>query len=155
MPYYKVEHNNISSDITLDPMFENIMLSSMIDKLINEKFDSTWLVGDGGGSIYSTAAVVDGVAYFGCCDRNFYALDAETGAELWRFRTGGVILSSPAVDEGVVYFGSYDGNLYAVASATGKLLWRFGTSDMIASDPLVYDNKIYYNVLIDGRNVTK
>jgi PQQ-like domain len=41
-----------------------------------------------------------------------YALDANTGAELWSYTTGGAVYSSPAVANGMVYIGSDDGKLY-------------------------------------------
>jgi outer membrane protein assembly factor BamB len=40
---------------------------------------------------------VDGVLYFGSGDGTFYALDAKSGDQRWRFRTGGGISSSPAI----------------------------------------------------------
>jgi outer membrane protein assembly factor BamB len=46
-------------------------------------------------------------------DRNIYALNAETGCEVWRYMTGGM-MSSPSIADSMVYFGSGDGNIYAV-----------------------------------------
>ena len=62
-----------------------------------------------------------GIAYF-------YALDAATGAEVWRFKTGEDpeihnqvgIQSSATVANGVVYFGCRDSKFYALDAATGK-----------------------------------
>ena len=42
-----------------------------------------------------------------------YALNASTGALLWKYTTGVCVASSPAVADGVVYVGSRDHNLYA------------------------------------------
>src|SRR5580692_3426354 len=58
--------------------------------------------------VYSSPAVANGVVYFGSWDRNLYALNASTGALLWRYNTGEVS-SSPAVANGVVYVGGIDG----------------------------------------------
>ncbi len=55
----------------------------------------------------------------------FYALDAKSGDERWRFSTGGGISSSPAVTAGSVFFSSRDGFLYAIDTRTGKQRWRF------------------------------
>ena len=61
------------------------------------------------------------------------ALNASTGALLWRYATGGDVQSSPAVANGVVYVGSSDGNVYALNAGTapgcGTLIqaWRWWT----------------------------
>jgi len=52
--------------------------------------------------------------YVGSPDGNVYALDAATGAEVWRFSTDGGITSSPVVVEGVVYVGDFNGSSGAV-----------------------------------------
>ncbi len=65
------------------------------------------------GGIYSSAAVANGVVYFGSDDMNVYALDAGTGALLWNYTTGGQVASSPAVVNGIVYIGSDDMYMYA------------------------------------------
>ena len=61
----------------------------------------------------SSPAVANGVVYVGSEDNNVYALNASTGALLWKYATGSVVTSSPAVANGVVYVGSDDNNLYA------------------------------------------
>ena len=49
--------------------------------------------------------MANGVVYVGSHDSHVYALNASTGAGLWRFATG-VVCNSPAVADGVVYVGS-------------------------------------------------
>ncbi len=51
---------------------------------------------------------------------NLYALNASTGALLWKYTTGSLVQSSPAVVNGMVYIGSIDGNLYAFGLPTSK-----------------------------------
>jgi outer membrane protein assembly factor BamB len=63
-----------------------------------------------GGSVVSTATVLDGVAYVGSNDGNLYALDLATGRVDCKYATGGQIQASPAVGDPdgsgtVVYFG--------------------------------------------------
>ena len=67
------------------------------------------------------------MVYFGSTDHDLYAVDLETGARKWEFKTGSRVVSSPAVDQGAVYFGSYDGAFYAVDAATGQQKWKFKT----------------------------
>lgn len=93
------------------------------------------------GAIRSSAAVVDGVAYFGSKDWNVYAIDVATGAERWRAATEGWVISSPAVFDGIVYVGSFDGYFYAFDSANGERLWRLHTRN--ARSATVIDGELY------------
>jgi alcohol dehydrogenase (cytochrome c) len=66
-----------------------------------------------GGLLSTTGGIV-----FGGDHEVFFALDAETGAELWRFNTGGLISAAP-----VTY--KVDGQQY-VAIAAGRSILAFG-----------------------------
>jgi outer membrane protein assembly factor BamB len=80
------------------------------------------------GQVMSSAAIANGIVYFGSTDHNLYALDQQTGALKWKFKTDSRIPSSPAVADGAVFFASYDGYFYALDAATGKLTWKFQTA---------------------------
>jgi len=54
-----------------------------------------------------------------------YAMDMESGRELWRFIAGGRVDSPPTVYKGLVLFGSADGRVYCVRVSDGQLVWRF------------------------------
>ncbi len=79
------------------------------------------------GKIFSTPAVVNGMAYTGSEDSNIYAVNATTGAMQWKFKTNGAVSSTPAVYNNMVYAGSYDGNFYALNTETGEPAWKFKT----------------------------
>ena len=68
---------------------------------------------ESGGGVYCSAAVANGVVYFGSDDKNIYALDARTGALLWNYTTGAKVVSSPAVANGMLFIGSEDTYMYA------------------------------------------
>ena len=80
-----------------------------------------------GGSVISSPAVVDGVAYVGSTDGYLYAIDTASGTLKWKFETKSWEVSSPAIVQGTVYFLSYDSNFYALDAATGHLKWKFAT----------------------------
>jgi outer membrane protein assembly factor BamB len=101
-----------------------------------------------GGSIGATPATDGSRVYFGACDRNFYAVDLETGREIWRFPTQGPIVSGACLDRDRIYTGSYDGNLYCL-SREGRLVWKFPAGDRIASIPALSRDRIYFGCL-DG-----
>ncbi|MFI5397655.1 MAG: PQQ-binding-like beta-propeller repeat protein [Candidatus Binatia bacterium] len=93
------------------------------------------------GFIAASAAIgSDGTVYLGSFDSYFYALDADTGAVRWTFKTNDHIYTSAALGAGMdgktnaIYFGSTDGSLYAL-DPDGKLLWKYDTGDPIRSSP--------------------
>jgi outer membrane protein assembly factor BamB len=106
------------------------------------------------------------VVYFCSFDGNFYAVDAATGKQKWKFATPGerrfaathlhgsspaaevmpdpfdFYLSSPVVADSTVYFGSGDTNIYALDAATGALKWKFKTGDVVHGSPAVADDVV-------------
>jgi len=103
--------------------------------------------------VHASPAVVNGVVYVGSWDSYFYALDAATGKEKWRFKTGEDhqiynqvgIQSSASVMDGTVYFGCRDSNLYAVDAATGQKKWAFNNKgSWVIGSPAVKDGKVYF-----------
>ena len=85
---------------------------------------------------------------------DFYAINAQTGTQVWTYKTGSApIYSSPAIADGVVFVGSYtDGNVYAFDASSGNLLWSYKTDSTVFSSPTVsggvmfvgsYDRNVY------------
>ena len=52
--------------------------------------------------------------FVGDADGVLHALDAWTGALLWRFQAGDQITATPVIADGALYLGSWDGRLYAI-----------------------------------------
>ena len=98
-----------------------------------------------GQRIGSSPAVANGIVYFGSPDENLYALNASTGALLWKYAPGGsVAVSSPAVANGVVYVASEDGFFYALNASTGALLWKYPMGIYVSdSSPAVANGVVY------------
>ncbi len=108
------------------------------------KFDRMWSIGPG-GSIAQIPLIVEGVVYFASCNHNVYAVDAESGGLVWKYRTEGIILSgSPVYMNGKVYVGSYDYNLHCIDAKTGKLVWKFKTEGEVNVLPCIYNGKVYF-----------
>ncbi len=61
------------------------------------------------------------------------ALDAATGAVIWRQDFDAAIGGAPTVDEGVVYVAVRDGSAWAVRANDGKVLWQLGSAPARAS----------------------
>jgi outer membrane protein assembly factor BamB len=88
-------------------------------------------------------AVSNGVVYIGTGDGKVYALNASTGALLWKHTGGGGGFSSPTVSSGVVYFNS--AGVYARKASTGTLLWQYATGGPgnESSSPAVANGVVY------------
>ena len=76
-----------------------------------------------------------------------YALDAATGNELWKYKTGGKIFSTPAVygngDGASVIIGSCDTYIYSLNIKTGKVNWKYKCNKSVLGSPTVYGGKVY------------
>ena len=62
---------------------------------------------------FSAPAIAGDTVYVGSYDKNLYAIDYQTGRQLWQFRAESGV-SSPAIDDGIVYVGTEDGTFYAL-----------------------------------------
>ena len=103
--------------------------------------------------MHASPAIADGTVFIGSWDSYFYAIDASTGREKWKFKTGEDpdlhnqvgIQSSAAVVDGTVYFGCRDSHLYALDANTGQKKWAFGTEgSWVVSSPAVRDGTVYF-----------
>lgn len=115
-----------------------------------------------GDTVESSPTIVDKTVYFGSDDGNVYALDAETGAEQWRFETAEPpedqryddpgVEAEPKVIDGTVYVGAYDNYLYALDADSGDELWRYEAGDrdddgggFVWGSVAVHDGIVYGN----------
>lgn len=89
-------------------------------------------------NLTSAAAVADDSVYVGTLDGDLVALDAKTGAERWRQRTGGAIVSTPLIAAGKALYGSFDGKLRALDARTGEPAWTFDAGAPVTSSPAAF-----------------
>ena len=78
----------------------------------------------------------------GSDDNHLYALDADSGAEKWKFMAGDKIWSTPVIADDTVYFGSHDRSVYALDLSTGDVKWQFLTGGAIVARPLVWRDMV-------------
>jgi polyvinyl alcohol dehydrogenase (cytochrome) len=93
----------------------------------------------GGGIFNNTPVIAGGCAYLASSSGWLYALNADTGALVWKTlldsdppQLGGNLTGSPLVRDGRVYVNvNHDTGPYAAAldATTGTLLWRSGAVD--------------------------
>src|SRR6266705_1775781 len=111
-----------------------------------------------GGPIAASPTVVGGLVYAGSWDGYEYALNATTGALVWKTFLGQTtapcypqlagVSSTADVENGVVYVGGGDSNWYALDSASGAILWSVFVGDNTKgwynwASPLIYNGYAY------------
>jgi outer membrane protein assembly factor BamB len=87
-----------------------------------------------GDATLGTPVAFDGAVYFGDGNGIIYALDADTGSELWRYAMMGVIYMGPSIIEGMVVTGS-DSGLVVALDFDGDLIWSHQLSGSMLAAP--------------------
>ncbi|MBL7741665.1 MAG: PQQ-binding-like beta-propeller repeat protein [Chitinophagaceae bacterium] len=106
---------------------------------------------------YSSPVLHDDKVLIGSEDGCLYALNPQTGKQLWKFKSKGIIRSTAAVYKEAVLFGDTEASLYAVDLKTGKELWQYRINGdtmnnedygfdrrAITSSPVIVENKAIF-----------
>lgn len=111
-----------------------------------------------GGPIAASPTVVGNTVYVGSWDGYEYALNATTGALIWKTFLGQTtapcypqlagVSSAADVEGGVLYIGGGDSYWYALDPATGNVLWKIFVGDNTKgwynwASPLIYNGYAY------------
>ena len=133
------------------PMFRGNSLATGVAKSgLPTNLELLWRYEVPKGAFEGTPAIVEGVVYLGDLDGSLFALDLQTGQELWKYTTDSGFPASPAVRDRKVYLGDYDGRLHCVEAQGGKQLWVFESNAEINSCPNFYRE----NVLFGSQDAT-
>ncbi|MBI1792070.1 MAG: PQQ-dependent dehydrogenase, methanol/ethanol family [Acidobacteria bacterium] len=113
------------------------------------------------GGLQSTPIVIDGVLYLSTSWNRVFAIDAETGRELWHYfyqnPPGMGVIYSPwnrgvAVGEGRVFMGTLDNHVVALDQKTGREMWKVNVEPLekcgcnITGAPLLVKDKVVVGV---------
>lgn len=94
---------------------------------------------------FTSSPIVAGkTLYIGGRDGFVYALDAESGWVLWKFRMGRGTLATPVFHQGFLYIGAADGVLYRLNAQRGREVWRFQTKHQIAGSVCIVGDRLYF-----------
>lgn len=119
-------------------------------------------------SVFSSAAIADGVVYVGSMDEHLYAVQLSDGKEIWKFKAADSIEAPVFVHNKVVYVSDMSGVLYALSAEKGDLKWKYETSGKITGSANViadtdgnalqivvgsHDKKLYGVNATTGKNV--
>jgi outer membrane protein assembly factor BamB len=73
-----------------------------------------------------------------------WALDAESGEELWRFEGASeMYVEGGALGDSMFVIGNSDGNVYALDAESGTLQWTFETNHHVWATPLIVSDTVY------------
>jgi outer membrane protein assembly factor BamB len=73
-----------------------------------------------------------------------WALDAESGEELWRFEgSSDLYVEGGALGDDMFVIGNSDGNVYALDEENGSLQWTFETGHHVWATPLIVSDIVY------------
>ena len=92
------------------------------------------------------APATDGMnVYFGTLGRKIYAVNAQTGAEVWVQTLKGAVLGSPVIGaENELYAAGFDGSLVALNKTTGAILWQQLFEGRLWATPVLDGNTLYF-----------
>ena len=124
---------------------------------VPDKLSESWRAAVGGR--LSSLVAAEGMVFVASIDRHrVFALDGDSGKELWSYSAGARVDSPPTIYKGLVLFGSADGYIYAVRASDGVLAWRFLAAPLdqrltafeqiesvwpVSGSVLVYDDTLY------------
>ena len=75
---------------------------------------------------------------------SIYALDRQTGKEIWSYHTPGEIMPTPVEVDGFLYVGTGDGHAYKLNAETGKLVWASDIESFVSmSSPVAGNGYIF------------
>ncbi len=83
----------------------------------------------------SSPTVADGVVYVASKENHLYAIDAETGKQIWFYKTDGLLFASPSVTDKDVVIGGDDGDLFALDRENGHCRMEDHTRFRYLLDP--------------------
>ncbi|KAA3644968.1 MAG: hypothetical protein DWQ07_16335 [Chloroflexi bacterium] len=89
--------------------------------------------------------LVDGERIFvASMDKNLYALDADTGDNIWTFEMGHASLGTPVLSEnGVLYIGTLGSHVLAIDADRGTRIWEAPTDDWVWGSVTYADGVVY------------
>jgi len=100
-------------------------------------------VGEVGGPIAGSTALVGGKVYVGHHAREFVCIDIEKGKVEWKFRDKpNGYYGCAAVVGGRVIFGGRGKWVYCVERESGELIWKFATKGSVDSSPVVCGDRV-------------
>jgi len=106
---------------------------------VRPPFERKWyrLFADEGLMAGVQPIIADRKVFVGTMRGTLYAIDSETGRDVWAFKTAGAILHACAAAQGKVFFANAEGRVYAVNVIDGTAAWAAQIGPAVWNAPLV------------------
>ena len=108
-----------------------------------------WFFRESNGEFVTTPVVAWGRVYAASLSGSLFALDQDTGEEVWEFEAQDSFEASPSVVGDVLFAGDSGGRLYAIDAITGSRRWVVDLGSGITSTP-VFAEQLLYVTTRDG-----
>ncbi len=92
--------------------------------------------------VRSEPVVYDNKVFIGTTAEKLYALDVETGDEIWSVRVP-IGRTIPAIADNILVFDSREYYIYAIDTDNGDILWKYNMSTNLNSKPIIQNGKLY------------
>jgi len=116
-----------------------------LDALDVRNGTSLWRSFEADGQIWGNPVISDGKIYFGTLKHGLYAVDLESGNEVWKRDFGGAVVSTPLIAEDTLYIGTFENRFYALDASTGDDKWDqpFEAENWFYTTPVYSDGTVY------------
>lgn len=104
------------------------------------------------GEVSGNPIIVNGVVYFTTDSGSVYAVNQNSGREIWvKKMDGSPINSGPLYDEDAVFISTSAGRVFALSPSTGRTVWETGVifgnlPDALRASPRAWDGVIYQSL---------
>jgi eukaryotic-like serine/threonine-protein kinase len=98
------------------------------------KVSNTWLM---------PPLLADDILYAGSGDGVLYALNTETGEQVWSATGFGQLESTGAIAGDMIITAGFSNLVKALDRHTGAVIWSFNTNYFVQGSPLVVDDRVY------------
>lgn len=92
--------------------------------------------------IWSRPLIVDDVMYFTSLDHFLYAVNPDSGEEIWKLNLQGAAPGAPILYNDHLYVGSFARKVFEI-SLDGKITSEFTTTDWVWGSPVIVDDILY------------
>jgi outer membrane protein assembly factor BamB/ABC-type amino acid transport substrate-binding protein len=87
-------------------------------------------------------SIKDGIVYFGGDDKNLYALEQDTGNELWNTDIRTIGPFKPTFYKDMIIISEYGGGMFGV-NENGEQKWKFRPENDLTSQQFLLNDKVY------------
>lgn len=96
-------------------------------------------------ALWATPVLDGDTLYLAAMDHFLYAINANTGDEIWSQDLDASLISPPALGEdGTLYVGTFNSQVVALDSENGEILWSYDTDNWVWASPTFGPEGVLY-----------